>query len=775
MKFTIDGVEVPFTEGQTILEAARGAGIGIPALCAHEGLEPFGACRQCVVRVEGMKGFPVSCSTAASDGMVIHSDDEEVLRLRRNVMKLILSEHPHSCIVCNEREGCEKLKGEPEKAGRVTGCSTCSKRPTCELRKICDDLGLVEGDIPMEYKGLPLERDDPFLDRDYNLCILCGRCVRVCQEVQGASAIAFTDRSSRTKVGTLFERPHLDGPCRFCGACIDVCPTGALSARGSKWQGEPDSRTASTCAFCSLGCPVVLEEKWGRVMAAVPDPQRSGDHMCACVYGRFCIPAVINASSRLRYPRIRKDGILTPVSWDEAFQFIADTLKDVSPEEIGFLVSPHITSESAWLIQRLARKVVGSHNMDVLSPFGRAVMRFSAGVGDAASAWTVLDDVKEADWLLLVKDDIAYSHPALMAVVNRARERGARVMLVDDGSNELDTLADVNVRIAPGSLRAVLAALVKGLLAGHGDVENEGIEPLRSSLEGVTSDVAAKLSDVPVERLEEVCEILRSSRNGVILIGSRILDDPGPDQVLAAIRDLLVLCDVERGFMPLVEEGNLRGVSDAGCLSGLAPGYLPDEGTAMDYEGIIAGLRSGAVKALVASEGSVQFEDAPEGTFLVVSEPYPSALDDRADVILPSTTFTEEDGHVTSLDGQERELVKAVDPQGMALPEWRIASGLARALGAEGFGHGSIGEVHQEMARTVPLFAGTERPPFPCSRELLPIGEPVSLHLREHAKATMRYRGTALHELVGDLSIYLEAKGRIPGKVPGGSEKEGAR
>ena len=253
MKFTIDGVEVPFTEGQTILEAARGAGIGIPALCAHEGLEPFGACRQCVVRVEGMKGFPVSCSTAASDGMVIHSDDEEVLRLRRNVMKLILSEHPHSCIVCNEREGCEKLKGEPEKAGRVTGCSTCSKRPTCELRKICDDLGLVEGDIPMEYKGLPLERDDPFLDRDYNLCILCGRCVRVCQEVQGASAIAFTDRSSRTKVGTLFERPHLDGPCRFCGACIDVCPTGALSARGSKWQGEPDSRTASTCAFCSLG------------------------------------------------------------------------------------------------------------------------------------------------------------------------------------------------------------------------------------------------------------------------------------------------------------------------------------------------------------------------------------------------------------------------------------------------------------------------------------------------------------------------------------------
>ncbi len=708
---TINGQEFDFEPGQTVLEAATGAGVYIPTLCAHSSLPPFGACRLCLVKIEKMRGFPPACTTPAADGMVITTEDGELHELRRGIMELILIEHPHACIVCNEKVECQKLKGGSDKAGRVTGCSMCPKRPECEIREVCDHLGLEDAEIPMEYKNIPLEREDPFFDRDYNLCILCGRCVRVCQEVRGAGAIALTNRSHNTRIGTMFGRTHLDGPCRFCGACIDVCPTGSLSARGSKWHGDPDSRTESVCGFCPVNCSMSLEEKWGRVMAAVPDPERGSTRGQACMYGRFCIPAFVNGAERLRYPMVRRDGKLTPVSWEDAFDFIRDSISGFAPGDVGFLVSPFLTSESAYLTGRFARDIVGTDNIDILSPFGRIVMDHRKKSGEAAWRWTTLDDVEGADWLLLLNSDISYSHPVMTVAIHEARKRGARLAVVDDRENDFDRCADISIRVKPGSLGSFLTSLQASL---------------RETPE--TSDASGR-------EIKDLADILKSSGNGIILAGSRIMSNPGPDRIMDGIRDLLALLEVENGFMPLLEESNTIGVCEA----------LPGKGR-MDMMEEIA---KGNLKALFLSDASLTPESISKVEFLVLSGIFPSDLNDAANVILPSAAFTEESGHFISLEGCETELRKAADPQGMAIPEWKIVAGLARAMGGEGFTYDSSQDIHREMSDISHLPCDTGRSTIPVKVE--------------YSSQPLKYRGTPVHEIVEDLRIYLEAKRYIPG------------
>jgi len=265
MKLTIDGREVVCREGQTLLEAARGAGIGIPSLCDHRDLVPFAGCRICLVEVDGRKDFAPSCATPAEEGLVVHTRTPAVLELRKKVLEFILAAHPYACLVCTEKASCDDLKSTIRKVGEVTGCVLCPENGGCELQKVVEEVGLDRVDMPAVYRNRDVRRSDPFFDRDDNLCILCGRCIRVCEEVRGASVLSFVQRGGRTEVGTAFDRTLLDSGCRFCGACVDVCPTAALVERAARPQPRPDRTAAIVCPFCAQGCRLDLGIREDRV------------------------------------------------------------------------------------------------------------------------------------------------------------------------------------------------------------------------------------------------------------------------------------------------------------------------------------------------------------------------------------------------------------------------------------------------------------------------------------------------------------------------------
>ncbi len=356
---TINGKRVVFEEGETVLEVATKAGIYIPTLCARPDLPSIGACRLCIVEVEGGRGYPNSCTLPAKEAMVVRTVTPDIRAVRRNIFQLILAEHPSSCIVCKNQSECEKVRHGEYKAGRVIGCHTCSNKEVCEIRKLAEYLRVNEVRYPMLYKNLPLERDDPFLVRDYNLCILCARCIRACQDVLGHSAIALTKRGHDTKVGTILEVSHLESGCVFCGHCIDVCPTGALTARGSTWFGIPDKSVPTTCVLCSQGCQLVVDVKWDKVVNVHP-PYEMSARREYCVKGRFCIPALMNGRDRLLYPMIKRTIIkqeLFPTSWDEAIKYTAENLKKYKPEDVGFLISPFLSDESVFIFTKFAKEV----------------------------------------------------------------------------------------------------------------------------------------------------------------------------------------------------------------------------------------------------------------------------------------------------------------------------------------------------------------------------------------------------------------------------------
>jgi len=751
---TINDKKIPYKEEKTVLEIAKEAGMYIPSLCTHPELEPFGACRLCIVKIEGMRGFPTSCTTQVSDGMVITTEDEELQEVRRNVLEMLLSEHPNTCIICKDRTECEECHFGPTKAGRVTGCTFCPNKEICEIREVAEYLGLENIRLPFEYKNLPLERNDPFFDRDYNLCILCGRCVRVCQDIRGRGTLAFTQRSHGTKIGTAFDKLHIDSGCAFCGARIDVCPTGSLSARGSKWYGDADKCTDSVCLLCGVGCNFSYESKWNRVMAAIPkrDGHTRGQ---SCSRGRFCIPQLLNGMDRLKQPMVRKNGKLVPVNWDEAISYTTEKLKGFNSDEIGIITSPNLTNESAYVLQKFTRVALKTNNIDTPnSDFIRPIIKTIVESGSAQSKDGKIKTLEESKWIIILGRKLFLPSSALNPSIYRAKKKGAKIILIDsDIKAKTPKIVDQNFKLDTKQTINLFYCIVRKLVDSKQSLAKK-IHNYNDFAKSVNKINVEKLGKGISKEIDKIMDIIQSSK-GSIIFDQGFFCFSNPEKLMRAIMNLLILTGNPEGFIQYYQGGNDQGIWDMGAIRDYLPGYATISDKGKDSNEMLNGM----VKALYLTE-SVPEQKLKNIEFLILQDIYPSEIMNKADVVLPACAFTESDGTVTSFERRIQNVRKAVDSPGVALPDWKIICDLAKEIGAKGFEYKNHQAIFKEIKEKIPLVNSTGIWNFKGKKiQLLPldpIGEIKKLSLN---KKQYQYRGADLVKRVDDFRIQIEKGG----------------
>ena len=740
---SIDGVEVTTQPGKMVLEAAIDAGIYVPYLCYHPGMKPFAACRMCVIEVEGQRGYPAACTLPVADGMVVHNQVQAVDQLRRSVMEMLIAEHPNGCLTCHRIDICGPNDVCLRHVSVNDRCVTCPKNERCELKDTVRYLGMnLESPLGYKYRDIPLEVSDPFYDRDYNLCIVCGRCVRACDELRGDDAIGFTERGGLALVGTSFGTSLLESGCEFCGACIDVCPVGALVERDHKWE-KARRVERSICPHCPVGCQLNLEFNGkDELIRAVPELNSPANQGQACFRGKFGLEFV-NDSSRLTSPLIRRDGMLQEASWDEALDYVAERLSQVSGSEFGLITSPTSTNEEHYLAQKFARAVMGSNNVDQSSNTSpELVLGLESSLGVPAGTNSIWD-LEQAGCILAFNANPTEEHNVVAVPVKRAARKNTKLVVIDSREVELTRYAHLWLRPLPGTELTLLAGVLRSIV-DQGLEREEWLEEhcespatLRYSLRSREMQEIADITEVSEEDIAEAARLFAQASEGAVVYG---LDNvPAAlerDCVLSLANLVLLTGNLGRpgtGLYPMRRGANEQGAWDVGCLPDRLPGYrriddaadresvegvwgveIPQE-PGLGLAGMIDSARNGTLKAAIVVGNSPNFSNGKLGDavealagldMLVVQDTFLTPLAQRADVVLPRVTFVEKDGTYTNLERRVQRIRPALDKDDGAQPESWVFSQLGLRLKPDAFPAMTPAEVMDEIAQIAPIYGG---------------------------------------------------------------------
>jgi formate dehydrogenase major subunit len=775
----IDGFTVTVPDGTSVMRAASQLGTQIPKLCATSSLKAFGSCRLCLVEIEGRKGYPASCTTTVADGMKIRTQSEKLGQLRGNVLELYLSDHP------SESE-------------------CCSSNNRCELHEMAAAAGVTDSrytlpavdDMPAGVNHQHSEKDDsnPYFVFNQDACIVCSRCVRACDEVQGTFALTIEGRGFDSKVSASQSESFLDSECVSCGACVEACPTTALTEKSVLSLGKADRAVATTCAYCGVGCTFKAEMKGEQVIRMVPHRDGHANHGHACVKGRFAYGYATHAD-RITKPMIRSK-ITDPwreVSWDEAINYAASEFKRIQAQygrdAVGGITSSRCTNEETFLVQKLVRAAFGNNNVDTCarvchSPTGYGLKHT---LGESAGTQE-FDSVMFSDVIMLIGANPTEGHPVFASQMKRRLRQGAKLIVIDPRQIKLvrspHIEADYHLQLRPGTNVALMNSIAHVIVTeglAHGEYiadrcEAESWEKWKAFVSDPKNSPEAMeaITGVSAMAVRGAARLYGTSKNGAIYYGLGVTEHSQGTTMVMSIANLAMatgnLGRVGVGVNPLRGQNNVQGSCDMGSFPHEFSGYRH--------------VSDDAVRALFEAEWGVplqaepglripnMFEAALDGSFralyiqgediaqsdpntnhvtaamsamecIVVQDLFLNESAKFAHVFFPGSSFLEKNGTFTNAERRIGRVRKVMQPLG-GLEDWEATVRFSNALGYPmSYTHPS--QIMDEIAALTPTFTGVSYEKldnlgsiqWPCN-EAAPEGTPT-MHIGEFVRGKGKF------------------------------------